>query len=564
MSKRFISFVTMVVLGSNVLFAQSVEQGRKFLYYERYKSARENFEKVLAANPNNIDATYWLGQALLEQKDSVGAKNLYQKALQTNGNAPLILVGMGEMELREGKTNDARQRFETAISLTKGKDVEVFNAIGRANVDTKAGDAAYAVEKLNQATQVKGFASAETYIIMGDAYRKQIDGGNAIQSYNKALGLDPKMAAAKHKIAKIYLTQKNTELFLSNFDDALKLDAAYAPTYFELFYYWYFKDVNKAAPYLESFATNTDQGPELEYTKTDFLFASGKFAEARDKSKSLITQYGAKVAPRMYKQVAYACDTLKDLSCANQYMADYFAKQNPDDVVSADYEELANLNLQTAGQETQAFANLQKAVDKDTVVENKVKYINKAAALAKKLGDRKQEATWLGVAYNLKPNPTQTDLYNWGMAHYQAANYTTADSLFCNVYQGKYPDQIYGYLWCARAILAEDTTMQNDKFAPAQEKLADMAMKLDSTKYKSQAINAWAALTSYYNDVKKDPKTALTYIDKILAVDPANAFANQVRGILQKAATKPASPAPAPKKSGSGSATSKSGTAAKK
>jgi len=265
----------------------------------------------------------------------------------------------------------------------------------------------------------------------------------------------------------------------------------------------------------------------------------------------------------MYKQVAYACDTLKDLACANQYMADYFAKQNPDDVVSADYEELANLNLQTAGQEAQAFANLQKAVDKDTVVENKVKYINKAAALAKKMGDRKQEATWLGVAYKLKANPTQTDLYNWGMAHYQAGNYTTADSLFCNVYQGKYPDQIYGYLWCARAIQAEDTTMQSPKFAPAQEKLAEMAMKLDSVKFKKQAIDAWAALTSYYNDVKKDSKTALTYIDRILAVDPANEFANHVKPILQKAGTKPAA-SPAPKKSGSGSTTSKSGTAAKK
>jgi Tfp pilus assembly protein PilF len=563
MSKRFISFVTMVVLGSNVLFAQSVEQGRKFLYYERYKSARENFEKVLAANPNNIEATYWLGQTMLEQKDTVAAKNLYQKALQTNGNAPLILVGMGEMELREGKANDARQRFETAISLTKGKDVEVFNAIGRANVDAKAGDATYAIEKLNQATQVKGFKDAETYIIMGDAYRKLIDGGNAIQSYNKALGLDPKLAAAKHKIAKIYLTQRNTELFLSNFDEALKLDQAYAPTYFELFYYWYFKDVNKAAPYLESYIANSDQGPEVEYLKTDFLYASGKFAESRDKAKSLISQYGAKVAPRMYKQVAYACDTLKDLACANQYMADYFAKQNPDEIVSADYEELANLNLQTPGSEAQAFVNLQKAVDKDTVVDNKVKYINKAAALAKKLGDRKQEANWLGIAYNLKANPTQTDLYNWGMAHYQAGNYTTADSLFCNVYQSKYPDQIFGYLWCARAIQAQDTTMHNEKFAPAQEKLAEMAMKLDSTKYKSQAIGALAALTSYYNDVKKDPKAALTYIDRILAIDPANAFANQVKPILQKASSKPA--APAPKKSGSSSGTtSKSGSAAKK
>jgi tetratricopeptide (TPR) repeat protein len=564
MSKRFISFVTMVVLGSNVLFAQSVEQGRKFLYYERYKSARDNFEKALAANPNNIDATYWLGQTMLEQKDTVAAKTLYQKALQQNGNAPLILVGMGQMELREGKTNDARQRFETAISLTKGKDVEVFNAIGRANVDAKTGDATYAIEKLNLATQVKGFKDPETYIIMGDAYRKLIDGGNAITSYNKALTLDPKYAAAKHKAAKVYLTQRNSELFLGLFDEATKIDPAYKPTYFELFYYWYYRDVNKAAPYLESFIANSDPGPESEYLKTDFLYASGKFAEAKDKALGLITQFGTKVEPRVYKMVAYACDTLKDITCANKYMTDYFAKQDPDDVVSADYEELANINTKTPGQEAQAFVNLQKAVEKDTVVDNKIKYITKAAGLAKKMGDRKQEANWLGIAYNLKKEPTQTDLYNWAYANYQAANYTTADSLFCGVYQTKFPDQIFGYLWCARAKQAMDTAMTQGIAVVPYEKLAEMGAKLDSVKYKAQIVGAFTYLAQYYNDAKKDSKTALSYVEKILAIDPANQFANAAKPVLQKQVnSKPASPAPK-KSGGSGSTTSKSGAAAKK
>jgi Tfp pilus assembly protein PilF len=563
MSKRFISFVTMVVLGSNMLFAQSVEQGRKFFYYERYKSARENFEKVLASNPNNIEATYWLGQTMLEQKDSTAAKNLYQKALQSNGNAPLILVGMGELELREGKTNDARQRFETAISLTKGKDVEVFNAIGRANVDTKAGDATYAIEKLNLATQVKGFKDPETYILLGDAYRKLIDGGNAITSYTKALSLDPKYAAAHHKIAKVYLTQRNTEMFLPGFEKAIETDPAYAPTYFELFYYWYFKDVNKAAPYLEKFAANSDQGADVEYLKTDFLYASGKFAEAKDKAMNLISQYGDKVAARMYKQVAYACDTLKDFACANKYMADYFAKQDPDDIVSADYEELANINLQTPGSEAQAFVNLQKAVEKDTVAENKIKYINKAAALAKKQGDRKQEANWLGIAYGLKKEPTQTDLYNWGMANYQAGNYTTADSIFCGLYQTKFPDQIYGYLWCARAKQAMDTAMTQGIAVAPYEKLAEMATKLDSVKFKAQVINAYMYLAQYYNDAKKDAKTALSYVEKILVIEPTNQFANAAKPALQKQLSRPAQPAPK-KTGGSGGTTNKSGTAAKK
>src|SRR5258708_18776156 len=216
-------------------------------------------------------------------KDSVAAEGLYSKALQSNGNAPLLLVGMGNVELRKGKTADARQRFETAISLTKGKDVNVLNAIGDANIDAKAGDAAYAVEKLMQATQTKNFNSAETYVMLGDAYRKLIDGGNAVQSYQRALTVDPKYAEAKYKIGKIYLTQNNKEYFLPAFEEAVQLDPAYAPAYFELFYYYYTRDVNKAGEYLDKYIANTDQGPEVEYTKTDLLYSSSKFADANPK-----------------------------------------------------------------------------------------------------------------------------------------------------------------------------------------------------------------------------------------------------------------------------------------
>jgi hypothetical protein len=262
--------------------------------------------------------------------------------------------------------------------------------------------------------------------------------------------------------------------------------------------------------------------------------------------------------------VAYACDTLKDITCANKYMTDYFAKQDPDDVVSADYEELANINTKTPGQEAQAFVNLQKAVEKDTVVDNKIKYITKAAGMAKKMGDRKQEANWLGIAYNLKKEPTQTDLYNWAYANYQAANYQAADSLFCGVYQSKYPDQIYGYLWCARAKQAMDTTMAQGIAVAPYEKLAEMAAKLDSVKYKAQIVSAYTYLTIYSNDAKKDSKTALSYVDKILAIEPSNQFANAAKPVLQKQVNNKQS-SPAPKKTGgSGSTTSKSGAAAKK
>ncbi|HKH62171.1 MAG TPA: hypothetical protein VKA49_15120, partial [Flavitalea sp.] len=412
MMKRLLSLAITVAIG-NTLFAQSVEQGRKLLYYERYQGAKDNFEKVLAANPNNIEAVYWLGQTLLEMpnKDSVAAKNLYQKALASNGNAPLLLAGMGQIELMEGKTNDARQRFETAINLSKAKDIDVLNAVARANVEARAGDANYAIEKLNLGTQIKKFSNAETYLIMGDAYRKLIDGGNAVTSYNKALTIDPKLAAAKTRIGKVYLTQNNPDYFLPAFESAVQLDPAYKPGYFELFYYYYFRDVNKAAGYLDKFIANADPGPEVEYLKTDFLYASAKFKEARDKGQSLVTQFGDKVNPRMYRLIAYTSDTLGDMQVAKQAMTTFLAKPGEELILPADYEELANINSKIAGSEPDAFTNLQKAVEMDTVVENKVKYIQKGAALAKRLGNRAEEANWLGVAYRIDKNPSQTDLY---------------------------------------------------------------------------------------------------------------------------------------------------------
>ena len=59
-----------IAVSVGTLVAQSVDQGKKFLYYQRYKSAQEQFEKAIAANPNDINAVYWLGQTYLANKDA--------------------------------------------------------------------------------------------------------------------------------------------------------------------------------------------------------------------------------------------------------------------------------------------------------------------------------------------------------------------------------------------------------------------------------------------------------------------------------------------------------------
>lgn len=535
MMKRVLCLLVTVVITGNMLNAQSVDEGRKFLYYERYRSAKETFEKILAANPNDIDAVYWLGQTLLDMKDSTGAQALYQKALASNGNAPLLLVGMGQILLMQGKTNEARQQFETAINLTKGKNVDVLNAIGLANVKAKQGDAAYAIEKLNLATQTRKFRDANTYLIMGQAYRKLIDGGNAVTSYNKALEIDPKLAAAKNGIGKIYETQKNPEYFLKAYEEATQLDPAYAPAYYNLFYYYWYRDINKAEGYLAKYAANTDQGPELEYAKADNIYAKGDFAGAKARAEQLITQFGDKVSPRMYRMIAFTADTLGDANAAKEAMTTFLAKADTADVLPTDYEELAKINSKIPGMEQEVFTNYQLAIDKDTSVENKVKMIQNAANLAKTTGNRAAEAEWLGKAYAMIKDPSARDLYNFGYANYQSGNYAKADSLFCNDYISKYPDQIYGYLWCARSKQALDTTMEKGLAVEAYKTLAVKAIELDTTptkQLKPYAVNSNFFLVSYFNDIAKQKDSAIYYVDEVLKIDPTNENAVNVKKIL--------------------------------
>jgi Flp pilus assembly protein TadD len=540
MMKSFISLVAVVMLGSNMVTAQNVEQGKKFFYYQRYKSARETLEKVLAANPNDIAATYWLGQTLIKQKDSVAAKNLYSKLLQQNGNAPLVLAGMGQIELMEGKTNDARQRFESAISITKGREIDVLNAVARANTETRLGDANYAIEKLNQATQIKKFNDATTYLLLGDAYRKLVDGGNAVTNYEKAFAMDPTLAAAKWSIGKIYLTQQNGTFFTKNMTDATTADANYAPAFYDLYVWYYDKDVNAARENFLKYKAVADVTPELEYDETSLYYASRQFQQAVDKSKERIQAFGDKADPRYYKLAAYSYADLKDTANAKTYMDQYFTKQKADGFVPKDYSFYAQILARTKGSEAQAFAQYEKAIELDTAKTGKMKLMEEAVKLAVSIGDKEQAAVWNMKKYYFDTAAASNrDMYDYGYAHYLAQHYDSAYSIF-KKYQAKYPGEIFGYLWATNAAQVIDSTWENGLAAPETELFTTKATQIDSVKWKSRIILSYKLLAQYQNNVKKDRDSAIVYLEKVVAIDPNDKDAPKFIDQLKKSA-KPAS-----------------------
>lgn len=531
--------IGLFIITFHTLLAQNIDQGKKFLYYQRYNSAKSQFEKLLAANPNNIDAVYWLGQTLIQSKDSMAAKALYQKSLASNGSAPLLLAGMGQVELMENKTSEARQRFETAISLSKGKDINVLNAVGRANVFANLGDANYAVEKINSvAGEKKDPRNADSYLIVGEAYRKLIDGGNAVTAFQKALSLDPKLAEAKYRIAKVYQSQNNPDYFVPAYQEATTLDPSYAPAYNELFTYYFLRDINKSKEYFDKYLAVTDPKPSDEYDRISLLFAARNYQGSIDSAKGKITQLSDKADPRYYKLVAYSYDELKDSVNAKSYLDQYFTKQTKEGFVPQDYVFRAKLLSKFPGSETEALSSYQTAVDLDTAQASKMQLMSDAAAFAAKSGNRTEQAKWLTKMYTSKKDPSNRDLYDLGYAHYMSGNYVTADSIFCGVYSTKYPTELFGYLWCAKSAAAQDTTLEKGLAVEPYKKLivfADTAKE----KYKSTLLQAHSYLASYYANITKNKDSAIAQLQGVLELDPSNADAQKYIDILKKPASAP-------------------------
>ncbi len=538
MTRIKIGVVSVFLLMSSLVFAQTVQDGKKFLNYQRYTSAVETLEKAVAAAPANAEAQYWLGQAYIESKQPEKAKEVYRKALEASGSSPLLLVGMGHVELLDGKKNEARQRFETAISLTKAKDIAVLNAIGKANAD-KNGDPDYGIEKLTLATTIKGFKEPEVYINMGDAYRRKNDGGGAVKSYQNALTLDPKNAVAHYRIGKIYVTQgKDQETtFTRHFHDAINADVNFAPAYYDLYTYNYFRDVIKSKGYFNQYKALTDKGPALDYEEASLSFASGDYKDAVDKANVLLTQYGEKADPRLYRLKAYSEVKLGDSVNAIKDIEQFFLKASEDMIVPDNWLVAAEMAAKFPERQEMFDKYVRRAIESDTTTRGKVEIARKAVDIFKKAKNQPKAAEWALNVVNLGgATPGKVDIYNAGFENFKAGEYMRADSLF-DVYKTKYPDEVYGHYWSFRALSVVDSTMEQGLAVPDATKFIEIAEQ-DKVKNKSTLITAYGYLAGYNANVKKDFAVAISFLDKIIEIDPANADAIKNREILQKALSK--------------------------
>jgi len=530
MKRIFIIIISLIF--STTVFSQIIEEAEKLIYHERYNSAENMLHTILKADAENEEAWYLLTKTYLEQDKAKQIKDSLQKTPQAILNTPLMKAAYGRILMKENDTANAQQNFETVLKQTRYKNPLVLMEIAKAYIDTKSADANYAIELLNKAVK-RDKKNPEIYALIGDAYSRLSNGSDAYSAYQKALQVDADYARASYRLGKIF-TSQNNPVYMKYFNDALAADSLYAPALYEIYYHYYFRDITQAMTYLQKYIASSDYNIENEYRLTDMLFLQKDYEAVIHNGRQLVKKEGGDVAPRIYKLIANSYKNLNNTDNALIFMQKYFSDNTDTAYLASDYETMGDIYAGLDNNTDSAAHYYDMAAAQNSKDAEKFRLYNTIAKLYANAKNYKKQALWLQKYYDGNTGATNVDLFNWGLAHYYAAEYNLADSVFA-LYTEKYPDQQYGHYWRAKANVAIDTAMEMGLAIPHYLKVIEIAEKDSSDNVnRKRLIESYGYLASYKANHEKDYTGSMEYFEKILGLQPDNEDAKKYVTILQK------------------------------
>jgi tetratricopeptide (TPR) repeat protein len=526
-----ILLISFFAAGTMILSAQSLEQGNKELYYERFQSAAHTFEQLISQDSKNTAAWYGLSRAYLLDGKNSKAINLLTKIPDNLRNDPYCKLLVGEILLNQENNTEAEKLFGQALSDTRQKNIHILSAIAQAHISAKKGDAGFAIELLHKAIKHSKHNSF-LYELLGDAYLRLNDGSEAYKSYKEAIDRNNQNAAAYHGIGEIFLSQKSPELYVEYFRKAIAADSNYAPALYKLYVYEFYHNPSKAMVYYKDYMSKSDISIQNDYDMMDLLYVNKQYQDAIQKAGVILTKEQDSVRPRLFKLISYSYAAEGDTSKAIAYLQQYFDKQHDTDFISKDFISMGEFYAATPGQDSLAMAYFEKGVALEKDSAELAGHFKVLADLSKNRNDFSSQAKWLGAYYQTNHKATNLDLFNWGLAYYKAGNYLMADTVFSR-YAAKYPDQSFGYYWQARSKALQDKDMKDglaiDAYKKLIEVLADKPIDINSRKW---MIDAYGYLAAYEANTMKNYMEARNYFEKVLEIDPENTDAKKYIEVL--------------------------------
>jgi tetratricopeptide (TPR) repeat protein len=599
--KRFISrpaiFLAVLLTGFSFnIKAQDLESATLLTRSEQYDKAMVMFQQLIQKEPANSKNYFFLGENYLLEyfADTISnsltvaaksAKEIYQKGVNANAGDPLNYIGLAKVAFYLDDTKTAADMRAKARSLLlpyknikkivpPAKDYSFALAkIAESYIKEGKVDTSLALPLIREAIKIDN-KNRDVYLIAGDIYILLNDGSKAIYNYNQAQFADPQSPTANMKIGNIYVKGRALQQAIPYFEDAIKLNANYAPAYRELGQLYllagrFDQSKENFRKYLDLTAGNipakTRYVNALFYAKDyDGVITNVEDIFKVDKSRTYMNRIAGyssyeKTPPDYDKALAYMETLFKTVSADRilwkdyHYMARILVKRNQnypkmaDELATATQQlekEKNNLAIAKTPADKAKFkasvdtmtakvagmkADLAKAnaeIDRAFVEYNKVLALKPGdKALLSEMASnynlfRRYDGVAITLSKMLDPAKDNTeDLMKIGRAYYNGEKYKTADSVFTSI-TTKSPGYIPAYLAIANTYSKMDPDLKLGLAKPKFEKLIEVA-KTDSVKNAAAMMDAFGYL-SYYHMMNSNFSKSKDYYARMVNLDPNN------------------------------------------
>ena len=146
------------------------------------------------------DAYASLGEIYLKENDLVNAEENFNKALESNPENFVAIIGMGNILIQKEEYSNAEEYFNDAVTLEPDYS---FALVDRAFVRRKQGNYTGAIEDMTKAIELDP-EFYWNYLDRGKIYLAKSDTKNAITDFNNAINIDPEYFLAHLYLANIY------------------------------------------------------------------------------------------------------------------------------------------------------------------------------------------------------------------------------------------------------------------------------------------------------------------------------------------------------------------------
>lgn len=561
-AKSLLSVIVLAMISMFQGFAQTdpIQSGQFLIKEQQYNKAVD----ALLNAPESTQKNELLGEAYFK----LGKADLALAAFQKAAADPLSFnatCGLAAIDLKNGDKAKAMAAFDKVIKSNKKNNAAYVSVVNYCMAQAVP-DTALARKYLTLALAVS-YKTPAFHVLSGDINYASEKFGPAANDYERAYFYDAKYAEAYRKVGVIYTHAKSYKQALDAFNSGIAIDPSQILIYKNLgdLYYMFGKYADAEAAYktyIDRAESNIDDTERYAFT----LFYTKKYQEASALLDQLIGK--SKSETIIYRLKGYMANEQKDYASSISYLEKFFAGHDPSRFMISDYSYYARSLGNVGGKDSLAMITYEKAISMDTTavdlldelakIYSRNKMQDQAIATYRHLIANGKDAASMnfniGREYYFKGDAIRF-VYTSKLAENKNESTPALDSMkvtmnneFMNAKAAfeesakLSPNFATTYLYIGRiqSILDQESLTTGAK--ESYEKAMAILEAGDAQKNKKPLMECYRSLGSYYYlnserakgaEANQLKATSISFFEKILAIDPADAQAKSVLDVLK-------------------------------